>query len=237
MAGVNKFRSIVIDTVNQLQSDEYMKQSKKPNFDEWMDFGKELYVTVAFCKELDPRDIVPILILGKEGTGKTVGASTLNSEETYYLNTDRKPLSFPGWRQKYKRGTINEGGNYRDDVTDYETVRKAISAVYNNRKEDGPFFVFILAHVEDVKTVNGLIGQKLKTLGKVATKQNIEGAVIHAYYTDIDQSKPITDVSRYRFRVNTSGLDTARSPMGYWKDAYIPNDFQMIINRVVEMEY
>ncbi len=236
MPGLSRFRSIVVDTLNQLQIDQLMRESKKPNYDDWADYGKEIMNTIGYAKQLNPSDIYIILVLGKEGTGKTIGVKGLNAKETYYVNADKKPLSFPGWRKDYVKGKISEGGNYTDSIDNYEDIRNAITAVYNNRIGE-PFFIFFLAHVEDYKTVNGLVAQKLKTLGKVASKQNIEGSVIHTYYTDIDTNKTMTDSSRYRFRVVTTGSDTARSPMGYYEDAYIPNNLQLIIDKVIEMEY
>lgn len=231
-----KFRSIVIDTVNGIQQSQYMRLSKKADFDQWLDFGKDIYNTLAHGKQLNPRDVYPILILGKEGTGKTISISYLNSEETYYVNADRKPMSFPGWRKKYIPGKISEGGNYNDTIEEYDDLQALISTVYDNRKE-GPFFVFFLAHVEDYKTVNGAVGQKMKTLGKVASKHGVEGAVVHSYYTDIDTNKPLNDSTRYRLRTANSGYDTARTPLSYWNEIYIPNNAQRIIDRVTELEY
>jgi hypothetical protein len=42
-----------------------------------------------------------ILILGESGSGKTTSLRNLPSNQTYYINTDKKDLSWKGWREHY----------------------------------------------------------------------------------------------------------------------------------------
>lgn len=237
---MGKFRSLAVDTVNGLQSTDYfnaLSNKDKVSFDTWRDWSVELMQTMNFFKRLDPYNIYQILISGYEGSGKTTGLYYLNPEETAIANQDKKPLSFPGWQKKYKKGKISEGGNYRDDIDSYDMLRGYIEAVYENRKDSGPFVIFYLAHIEDFKSTNGIIRQRMKTLGNMATKHNIEGSVIHNYYTSIDTNKKLDDLSRYQLSVQSDGYNTARSPMGYWTTPTIPNNFQAIIDRIMELEY
>lgn len=58
-----------------------------------------------------------LCIYGDSGSGKTTSLRNLNSEETFIISTTGKPLSFRGWKKKYKPFTINKetkefSGNY-----------------------------------------------------------------------------------------------------------------------------
>lgn len=194
---------------------------------DWKDFGVEIYELYRQIKVLE--DTVMIQVLGYEGSGKTVGASRLDPSETVFLNADQKPLSFFGARAAYP--TDNSKKNYKEPVT-YDETLSAIKAIHGKRK--GTFFVFINGHIEDFKSADtGQTRQRLKILGKQATKLGIEGLnFTHTYYTKVDQF--ITTDERYKLTTINSGLNTARSPQGYWKTGEIPNNYQLIVDRVLE---
>jgi len=42
-----------------------------------------------------------ICIAGESGSGKTTSMEKLNPEETYYIDADKKGLSWKGWKQQY----------------------------------------------------------------------------------------------------------------------------------------
>jgi len=224
---MSKFRTIVIDTINQLMMDQHIALMETKNrgatYDEWRDFGVDILDLYHFIKSLS--NTVPIQVLGFEGSGKTVGGSFLNPEETYWLNIDKKPLTFAGARKMYS----TEKKNYAIP-TGYKEVKEAIKAIHGVSKT--PLIVFILGHVEDYKTKGDGVRQRLKTLGKVATKYNIEGALSHCYYTHIDEDLKHLDPNRYQLRT-VSVNDTARSPMGMWDSEFIPNNLQLIVDKVV----
>lgn len=61
-----------------------------------------------------------IAIMGESGSGKTTSMRNLNPETTYYIDCDKKGLSWRGWREQYKSGV-----NYT--ATDFPiTVRKLL---------------------------------------------------------------------------------------------------------------
>lgn len=45
-----------------------------------------------------------IAVIGESGSGKTTSMQNLNPETTYYIDCDKKGLSWRGWRDQYKRG-------------------------------------------------------------------------------------------------------------------------------------
>lgn len=223
------YRSVIIDTVNQIQNDLYVeliKNKGKATFDDWKDFGIEILDLYKFIKELP--NTVPVQILGYEGTGKTVGGSFLDPSETVWLNADKKPLTFFKAREKYP--IDNSKKNYKL-VTGYDDVKVQLQAIASKSKE--PLIVFILGHLEDYKSEGGLIRQRLKVLGKQATKQNIEGAVSHTYYTYIDPLADSMSAERYKLSTTNSGTNTARSPQGYWDKMHIPNNYQLIVDKIL----
>ena len=42
-----------------------------------------------------------ILIMGESGSGKTTSMRNLNPKETYYIDSDKKGLSWKGWKEQY----------------------------------------------------------------------------------------------------------------------------------------
>lgn len=224
-----KYRSIIIDTLNQLMNDHHTKLMKDKErgatYDEWRDFGVELLDMYDWIKSLP--NVIPIQVLGYEATGKTVGGSYLNPDETVWLNVDKKPLTFANARKMYP--VDNSRKNYAL-VTGYDDIKNRIKQIGTKSKD--PLIVFMLGHIEDYKAKDNKTRQRLKVLGKMATKYNIEGALSHTYYTDVDETKKWNDPSRYRLRT-VSQNDTARSPMGMWDSEFIPNNYQLIVNKIL----
>lgn len=48
-----------------------------------------------------------ILIIGESGAGKTTSMRNLNPEETFYIDCDKKGLSWRGWREQYNKDKKN----------------------------------------------------------------------------------------------------------------------------------
>lgn len=224
-----RFESIVIDTLSQLQNDLYLKLLKekgRAGFDEWKDFGVEILDFYTFLRE---SDITIVQVLGYEGSGKTVGGSFLNPATNVWFNIDKKPLTFG--HKTYPKdsvfGKVNSKGNYIE-VSDYGALKTNITAI--NSKSNNRLVCFVLNHIEDYNTATGP-RQRLKVLGKMATKHNIEGAVVHTYYTNFDVNRQGQD--RYRLIPNGTGYNTARSPMGMFdEEESIPNNFKLILDEI-----
>ena len=71
-----------------------------------------------------------ICIAGESGSGKTTSMEKLNPEETYYIDCDKKGLSWKGWKNQYNK----EKKNYY--VTDFPSdVEKIIKAINEKRPE------------------------------------------------------------------------------------------------------
>lgn len=70
-----------------------------------------------------------ICIMGESGSGKTTSMRNLNPKETFYIDCDKKGLSWKGWRKNY-RVDIN---NYA--VTDYPGTVLQLLQKCNEKKE------------------------------------------------------------------------------------------------------
>ena len=71
-----------------------------------------------------------IAIMGESGSGKTTSMRNLPPETTYYIDCDKKGLSWRGWKNQYKNKV-----NYT--ATDYPTNVKRLLVWLNGKDPDG----------------------------------------------------------------------------------------------------
>jgi hypothetical protein len=90
-----------------------------------------------------------ICIAGESGSGKTTAMRNLDPKVTYYIDCDRKGLSWKGWKSKYNE----ESKNYK--ATNYpESVKKLINSVNKN----APHIKYVV-----IDTINGImIGDEMR---------------------------------------------------------------------------
>lgn len=221
-----EYRCVIIDTINSTQNDEYMSMLDRNEMitrDKWRDFGVNIYMLLDNIKKLPDAEIV--LVLGYEGSGKSFGIKGLDPNTTMWLHTDKKGITFKGGRQNYKK----EFKNYFDtEIDSYDTLNAFIERTHAKRVKDKPFVVFILGHIEDYK-VEVQTRQRLKVLGNLATKMNIEGSVTHCYYTQINK---IPGGVEYKLRTVNTGFNTGRSLEGMFDSELIDNNFQLILDGI-----
>lgn len=227
---VQHYRNVIIDTVSAPQNTLFKKinEDRSLTLNEWRDFGWEVYNLYDYTKSLG--DTILVQILGQEGSGKTVGGKFLNPDETLWINADRKPLSFFGGRAKYP--SDNSRKNY-SEVADYDNIKKVIKAAHDKRK--GTLIVWMLGHVDIYKGKHEMIHQRLRVLGRQATKLGIEGLnLVHTYYTQVNGALDVNSPERYRLETFTDGFNTARSPEGFFTTKDIPNNYQIIQDKILE---
>lgn len=90
-----------------------------------------------------------ICIAGESGSGKTTSMEKLNPKETYYIDCDKKGLSWKGWRKQYN----SEKKNYfaTDFPNDVEKIIKGI----NDKRPEIKYIV--------IDTLNGImIGDEMR---------------------------------------------------------------------------
>lgn len=90
-----------------------------------------------------------ICVAGESGSGKTTSCRNLDPKETYYIDCDRKGLSWKGWRQQYNK----ENKNYKQ--TD---EAEKITAIIAGISEKCPHIKYIV-----IDTINGImIGDEMR---------------------------------------------------------------------------
>jgi hypothetical protein len=234
-------QSIVVDTLNEIQNAQYgaaLKKKGKANFDDWTDYGVDLYM---FIKQLVNFGFEIVLILGKEGSGKSYGMKSLTPGTYVWFNADAKNPTFKrddlhkslyGFKPNFKDGP----GPLMKIPKTYDEIIGAITSLkggittptYKLSLTERPI-AFLLGHTEEYKGPEGEIMQRLKVLGKLATKMNVSGLFEHTYMSEmtLQGGKAVG-----RFRVQNNGTDSARSPEGMYDEVYIPNDYNYIINAI-----
>lgn len=92
-----------------------------------------------------------ICVMGESGSGKTTSCRNLDPKTTYYIDCDKKGLSWKGWRQQYS----GENKNYKatDDVEKIKLILKGIS-------EKSPQIKTVV-----IDTINGImVGDEMRRI-------------------------------------------------------------------------
>lgn len=225
MSEVKKIRTICIDTLTGIQNEEWMTNSKKPNHDTWMDYGKDIWKLISFLQD---EGFEVVMILGEPGTGKSTGMRTLEPDTNIWINADNKNPVWTGGREQY--GTKNNPRlpyhfipkSYADVIGHIKEVGKRVG--YEDRR-----FAILTGHTEDYKT--GYENKKrLKVLGKVTTKMQLEGRLETVLYAEV--RKGDGGKMEYVLTTENDGMNTARSPMNLFEPV-INNDYGFIIEKLL----
>ena len=84
-------------------------------------------------------------VMGDSGSGKTTAMRTLNPEETFYIDCDRKGLNWKGWKAQYS----TEKKNYY--ATDsFSTVQSLLERIDSNKQAKNIKYIVI-------DTINGMM--------------------------------------------------------------------------------
>jgi len=65
-----------------------------------------------------------ILVMGESGSGKTTAMRNLDAKKTYYIDCDKKGLSWKGWKQQYNA----ENKNYKA-TSDAKTIKEILIGI------------------------------------------------------------------------------------------------------------
>jgi hypothetical protein len=218
-----KIRSICVDTLTAIQNEAYLRNSRKPGHDEWLDYGKDIYV---FILDLQARGFEMILILGEPGTGKSSGMRTLTPGTNLWYNADNKNPVWTGGKAEYG-SKMAPRAPYHVIPNDYSQVIDHLDKGLSSGMFETNRYAFLTGHIEQYKSGMQTL-ERLKTLGKLATKMQLEGKLESVFYSRVkkDGAK-----STYILETQNNGYNTARSPMDLFEPE-IPNDYQMILDKL-----
>jgi len=116
--------------VKKIVEDKKTKKQKygEANYQKYMDIEKYSKVNQRF-KEVK-RVSKTLLIMGESGSGKTTSMRNLNPQETYYIDADKKGLSWKGWREQYN----SEKKNYAC-TSNALKIKEALIGISNSRPD------------------------------------------------------------------------------------------------------
>ena len=220
---MTKVRTVCIDTLTGIQNEMYMTDSKKPGHDKWADYGKGIWQLISDLQDLG---FEIILILGEPGTGKSSGMRTLPHDTNIWFNADNKNPVWEGGKEEY--------GKKANPRMPYHLIPKTYKEITDHIKiglEKGMFeeerYAILTGHTEDYKS--GVETKKrLKTLGNLATKMQLEGRLETVLYSDVRKDG---DRAEYVLITENDGMNTARSPMNLFEPV-IPNDYNFVIEKL-----
>ena len=195
--------------------------------------------------------MIPILIIGKSGAGKSASLRNLPEDKTVVINVLGKPLPFRNKlktvqcddyelikrsisKAQYDVYVIDDAGylitnNFMRDHAN-TGAGNAVFALYNKLADD---FFKLVRKIQEIPSQarvyilmhedkNDMGDVKPKTIGKLLDeKVCLEGMFTICLRSMISQDKHI-------FRTQSDGLDVAKSPMGMFDSIEIDNDLNLV---------
>lgn len=195
---------------------------------------------------------IPVLVLGKSGSGKSASLRNFSSDEIGVFNVASKPLPFKNDLKKINGATyvqIHErlaNSKLKAYVIDdsqylmaFEMFAKANDKGYNKFTEMAVNFYNLIQTVirdtpEDVivyflhHTQENEYGIKAKTVGKMLDDQ----LTVEGLFSIVIMS--VCNMGEYRFITHTDGKNTVKTPIGMFDSTEIDNDLKMVDDTIRE---
>lgn len=223
-----KIRSICIDTLTAIMSNQYMTDANKPGFSKWVDLSQGIWQLIEALHDLE---FEIIMIIGEPGTGKSSGMMTLPHNTNIWYNADKKNPIWKGGRQEY--------GTKKNPRSPYHVIPKTYNDIFAHLKkglDSGKFeddrFAILTGHVEPYK-IGDDYNKRLKVIGNLTKRMDLEGKLDNVLYSSVIMKD---DKHQYVLETHNDGYNTARTPMDLFEDT-IPNDYNFVIKKLLEFTY
>ncbi len=197
---------------------------------------------------LDPKETYVINVAKKElpfkGSEKIYNAENKNYAEIDDANEITRRLRTISDKGQIKV-VIIEDSNY---IMGFNMVNKATEVGYTKfslmaqdmvnlfkeaRKLREDMIVFYLTHLETIEDDGSIVGYKIKTAGKLIDNQVLlEGLLTVCLYTNVEEKKDGT--AEYSFLTNRYKKFPAKSPNGMFDEIKIPNNLQIVVDKINE---
>ena len=200
-------------------------------------------------KHLNPAETYVINVAKKElpfkGSEKLYNAEAKNYKEVDDANEISRLLKTISEKAPHIKNIIIEDSNY---IMGFNMVAKATEVGFTKfsimakdmvdlfrtaRQLRDDVTVFYLTHPETIEDGGEIIGYKIKTAGKLIDNQVLlEGLLTVCLYTLVEESKDGT--ASYNFVTNRFRKLPAKSPDGMFDEVKIPNNLQIVVDKVNE---
>lgn len=200
-------------------------------------------------KHLDPKETYIINVAKKElpfkGSEKLYNTENKNYKEVDDANEITRLLKTISEKAPHIKNIVIEDSNY---IMGFNIVAKATEVGFTKfslmakdmvdlfreaRKLRDDLKVFYFTHPETIEDGGEIIGYKIKTAGKMIDNQVLlEGLLTVCLYTYVEENKDGT--TNYQFVTNRFRKYPAKSPDGMFEDIKIPNNLQLVVNKIDE---
>jgi hypothetical protein len=196
---------------------------------------------------------IAVMVMGESGSGKSASMRNFKNGEVGVINVSGKPMPFKSdlktfrsddymqieqvLRKATSKSIVIDDGQY---LLSYEFMRRSDETGFQKFTDIGKNFwalvqlvirelpedaiVYFLFHTE--RDLDG--NEKAKTIGKLLD----EKITVEGMFTIVLKTK-VTD-GQYKFRTQTNGKDTVKSPIGMFEDVEIENDLKFVDEKIRE---
>ena len=204
-----------------------------------------------------------IIIVGPSGSGKSTSLASLSSETTAILNTERKQLPFKNAKEfmNVPIKSVSEFHSALDKAMESDKIKviviesftslieiifreadirykgfdvwsyynKEIDKILDKSKNSDKYVVFTA--IDGVYDGDNGVEERYVAVDGNRWKKRVEKEFVVCLFTD---TRKTDDGVSYRFRTNTTGRDSAKSPMGMFKDLHIDNCLKGVVEHCEE---
>ena len=200
-------------------------------------------------KTLNPDETYIINVAKKElpfkGSEKLYNTEKKNYKEVDDINEITRLLLTLSEKAPQVKNIVIEDSNYMmsfrmaDKATEvgftkFTVLMKDMVDLFKMaRKLRDDIKVFYFTHPETIEDGGEIVGYKMKTSGKALDNQiTLEGLFTICLYTHVEEAKDGS--GSYSFVTNRFKKYPAKSPNGMFDEIKIPNDLQLVVNKVNE---
>lgn len=201
---------------------------------------------------------IPVLIIGKSGSGKSTSLRNFGKDELYLINVSKKPLPFKGsfdsvlMTDDYAKINIALNKSQKNSIAiddagylitnhfmNGHSSAGAGNGVYSLYNSIGDKFWNLIESIKDLppeKIVYVIMHEdkndfgdiKPKTIGKLLD----EKVCLEGMFTIV--LRCVIDNSGHVFRTQSDGSDVCKSPIGMFETKEIDNDLKLVDQKIRE---
>jgi len=200
-------------------------------------------------KHLNPKETYIINVARKElpfkGSSKMYNAENKNYKEVDEIVEITRLLKTISEKAEHIKNVIIEDSNYmmafrmaekatEVGFTKFSVLAKDMVDLFKEaRKLRDDLKIFYFTHPETVEDSGEIVSYKMKTSGKALDNQIVlEGLFTICLYTHVEEKKEGT--AEYYFITNRYKKYPAKSPDGMFEEVKMPNNLQLVVDKINE---